>query len=64
MQTPEIHYRGGNILETLDAVIAFPSMTFYGCALTRQFESMGTYALNSSSAIAQSATNYFRFNYC
>ncbi|HMU67000.1 MAG TPA: RimK/LysX family protein, partial [Cellvibrionaceae bacterium] len=40
--TPEIHYRGGNILETLDAVIPRirPSMTFYGCALTRQFESM------------------------
>ncbi|HMW49492.1 MAG TPA: 30S ribosomal protein S6--L-glutamate ligase [Marinagarivorans sp.] len=59
--TPEIHYRGGNILETLDAVIPRirPSMTFYGCALTRQFESMGTYALNSSSAIAQSRDKLF-----
>lgn len=59
--TPEIHYRGGNILEKLDAVIPRirPSMTFYGCALTRQFESMGTYSLNSSSAIAQSRDKLF-----
>lgn len=58
---PEIHYRGGNILERLDAVIPRirPSMTFYGCALTRQFESMGTYALNTSSAIAQSRDKLF-----
>jgi ribosomal protein S6--L-glutamate ligase len=58
---PEIHYRGGNILETLDAVIPRirPSLTFYGCALTRQFESMGTYALNTSSAIAQSRDKLF-----
>ncbi|MEY4589049.1 MAG: hypothetical protein RL497_1125 [Pseudomonadota bacterium] len=58
---PEIHYRGGNILENLDAVIPRirPSMTFYGCALTRQFESIGTYALNSSSAIAQSRDKLF-----
>jgi ribosomal protein S6--L-glutamate ligase len=31
-----------------------PSITFYGCALTRQFQSMGVYALNTASAIAQS----------
>ena len=55
-EKPEIHYRGGNILDNLDAVIPRirPSMTFYGCALTRQFESMGTFTLNSSSAITQS----------
>lgn len=55
-EKPEIHYRGGNILDNLDAVIPRirPSMTFYGCALTRQFEGMGTFTLNSSSAITQS----------
>ncbi|MFV0304369.1 MAG: 30S ribosomal protein S6--L-glutamate ligase [Moheibacter sp.] len=55
-QTPEVHYRGGRILNELDAVIPRirPSMTYYGCALTRQFESLGVYALNSSSAITYS----------
>lgn len=53
---PEVHYRGGNIFEGFDAVIPRirPSLTFYGCALTRQFESMGIYCLNTASAIAQS----------
>lgn len=53
---PEVHYRGGRILNDLDAVIPRikPNMTFYGCALTRQFESMGIYSLNSASAIGQS----------
>lgn len=60
-EKPEIHYRGGNILDNLDAVIPRirPSMTFYGCALTRQFESMGTFTLNSSSAITQSRDKLF-----
>src|SRR5690606_22836110 len=55
-KTPEVHYRGGRILNELDAVIPRirPSMTFYGCALTRQFESLGVYALNSSAAITHS----------
>lgn len=55
-EEPEIHYRGGNILDSVDAVIPRirPSMTFYGCALTRQFESIGTFPLNSSSSITQS----------
>ncbi|MDD9959429.1 MAG: 30S ribosomal protein S6--L-glutamate ligase [Gammaproteobacteria bacterium] len=50
---PEIHYRGGRILNDLDAVIprVKPSITFYGCALVRHFESIGVYALNSSQAI-------------
>ena len=41
--SPEVHYRGGRILSHLDAVITRirPSLTFYGCALSRQFESMG-----------------------
>ncbi|WP_455217443.1 30S ribosomal protein S6--L-glutamate ligase [Kaarinaea lacus] len=53
---PEVHYRGGRVLNDLDAVITRipPSMTFYGCALARQFESMGVYTMNSSAAISQS----------
>lgn len=55
-RTPEVHYRGGRILNDLDAVIPRirPSMTYYGCALTRQFETLGVYALNTSSAISHS----------
>lgn len=54
--TPEIHYRGGRILNELDAVIPRirPSMTFYGCALIRQFESLGIHCLNTASAISKS----------
>ncbi len=54
--TPEIHYRGGRILNDLDAVIPRirPSITYYGCALTRQFEALKIFCLNTSSAITQS----------
>lgn len=54
--TPEIHYRGGRILNDFDAVIPRirPSMTFYGCALTRHFEALKVFSLNSSMAISQS----------
>lgn len=53
---PEVHYRGGKVLSELDGIIPRirPSVTFYGCALVRQFEAMGVYALNSASAITQS----------
>lgn len=53
---PEIHYRGGKILHRFDAIIPRirPSITFYGCALTRQFEALRVFCLNSSNAIAQS----------
>ncbi|MGH2665644.1 30S ribosomal protein S6--L-glutamate ligase [Flavobacterium sp.] len=53
---PEIHYRGGRVLDDFDAVIPRirPSMTYYGCALTRHFESLKVFALNSASAITQS----------
>jgi len=53
---PEIHYRGGKILDKFDAIIPRirPSITFYGCALTRQFEGMKVFCLNSSTAITQS----------
>ncbi|EED31977.1 alpha-L-glutamate ligase, RimK family [gamma proteobacterium NOR5-3] len=55
-ETPEIHYRGGWILNDFDAVIPRirPQLTFYGCALTRHFESIGVYPLNSASAISYS----------
>ncbi|MCP4076150.1 MAG: 30S ribosomal protein S6--L-glutamate ligase [Gammaproteobacteria bacterium] len=58
---PEVHYRGGKVLNDLDAVITRirPSVTFYGCALARQFESMGVYTINSSSAITQSRDKLF-----
>ncbi|MEJ2681586.1 MAG: 30S ribosomal protein S6--L-glutamate ligase [Gammaproteobacteria bacterium] len=54
--TPEVHYRGGIILNELDAVIPRikPSITFYGCALVRQFESIGIMSLNGANAISQS----------
>jgi len=60
-QTPEIHYRGGLILNQFDAVIPRirPSITFYGCALTRQFEALNVYCLNSSTAITQSRDKLF-----
>jgi ribosomal protein S6--L-glutamate ligase len=55
-KNPEMHYRGGRILEDFDAIIPRirPSATFYGTALTRHFEAMGVYTLNSASAITQS----------
>lgn len=55
-QKPEIHYRGGKILNQFDAIIPRirPSATFYGCALTRQFEALKVFCLNSSNAITQS----------
>lgn len=58
---PEIHYRGGRILNDFDAVIPRirPSMTYYGCAVTRHFESLKIYSLNSAAAIAQSRDKLF-----
>lgn len=58
---PEVHYRDGRVLNDLDAVIPRirPSMTFYGCALTRHFESLGVMALNSSEAITRSRDKLF-----
>lgn len=60
-KTPEVYYRGGRILNDLDAVIPRirPSMTYYGCALVRQFESLGVYVLNKSSAITHSRDKLF-----
>jgi ribosomal protein S6--L-glutamate ligase len=58
---PEIHYRGGIVLNDFDAVIPRirPSMTYYGCALTRQFEALKVFALNNAAAITQSRDKLF-----
>ncbi|WP_113907153.1 30S ribosomal protein S6--L-glutamate ligase [Aliidiomarina celeris] len=52
---PEIHMRG-KVLSDFDAVIPRigASITFYGTAVLRQFEMMGTYPLNESVAISRS----------
>lgn len=51
-----IHYRGNEALDDADIVIPRlkPSVTFYGCAVTRQFETAGTFCLNDSASIARS----------
>lgn len=53
---PEIHYRGGEVLAPFDAVIPRirPAMTFYGCAVLRQFEMSGAYCQNGSVSISRS----------
>ena len=60
-KNPEVHTRGGKTLNQLDAIIPRirPSITFYGCALVRQFENIGVYSLNSSLSIAQSRDKLF-----
>ncbi len=52
---PEVYY-DGKALPRYDAIIPRigPSMTFYGMAIIRQFESMGVYCLNNASAIGNS----------
>ncbi|MCW8908537.1 MAG: 30S ribosomal protein S6--L-glutamate ligase [Sedimenticola sp.] len=51
---PSIHYRG-ETLDDFQAVIPRigASITFYGCAVLRQFEMMGVYPLNESVAITR-----------
>ena len=51
---PSIHYKGEEI-QHFDAVIPRigSSITFYGCAVLRQFEMMGVYPLNESVAISR-----------
>lgn len=58
---PEIHYRGGRVLNDFDAIIPRirPSITFYGCALTRQFEALKVFTLNSAASITQSRDKLF-----
>ncbi len=55
MARPSIHYKGEAITD-VDAVIPRigASITFYGCAVVRQFEMMGVYSVNESVAIARS----------
>lgn len=52
---PSVHYRGKE-LEPYEAVIPRigASVTFYGAAVLRQFEMMGSYPLNESVAITRS----------
>lgn len=52
---PEIHYKGEK-LESFDAVVPRigASVTFYGTAVLRQFEMLGTYPLNESQGISRS----------
>ncbi|MEJ1223086.1 30S ribosomal protein S6--L-glutamate ligase [Sediminicola sp. 1XM1-17] len=59
--SPEIRYRGGNILKAYDAIIPRikPAVTFYGCALIRQFDTLGVYCQNSAEAITQSRDKLF-----
>jgi len=59
--SPEIRYRGGNVLNKFDAVIPRikPSVTFYGCALIRQFANLGVFCLNTAEAITQSRDKLF-----
>ena len=51
---PEIHYRG-EVIPPADAVIPRigASITFYGTAVVRQFEMMGTFCVNESVAISR-----------
>ncbi len=60
-QSPEVRYRGGKLIEGIHAVIPRirPSMTFYGCALLRQFKSIGSYCVNSAEAISHSRDKLF-----
>lgn len=52
---PSIHYEGTELVD-FDAIIPriHASVTFYGCAVVRQFEMMGVYAANDSISIARS----------
>lgn len=54
-RNPELYYRARK-LDRVDAVIPRigQSITFYGLAVVRQFETMGVYCVNESNAIARS----------
>lgn len=54
-QSPLIHYKGHD-LDDFDAIIPRigASITFYGCAVVRQFEMMGTFTVNKSMGITRS----------
>lgn len=58
---PEVRYRGGRILNNLDVIIPRlrPNLTFYGCALIRQFDSLGIFCANTWEAISRSRDKLF-----
>lgn len=53
---PKIYFGEGEVLENIDAIIPriSPSLTFYGCAVLRQLESLGVFCLNDPAAISRS----------
>jgi ribosomal protein S6--L-glutamate ligase len=53
---PTIHYRGSEVISNINAVIPRigASITFYGTAIVRQFETMGIYTLNNALSISRS----------
>lgn len=53
---PTVHYRGGEILKDVDAVIPRirPAITFYGAAVTNQFAASGAFCLNTALSITRS----------
>lgn len=59
--TPEVHYRGKKALDMFDAVIprVKPNLTYYACALLRQFETINVLCLNTSASIRQSRDKLF-----
>jgi ribosomal protein S6--L-glutamate ligase len=50
---PRVHYRGGEIIDNLDALIPRiePELSFFGTAVLRQFELLGVYPLNNSLSV-------------
>lgn len=54
-EKPSVHYKG-RLLDDFDAIIPRigASVTFYGCAVVRQFEMMKVYCVNESVAITRS----------
>lgn len=52
---PEVHYRGGEILDKFDAIIprVRPALSFYANAVLRQFEMQESYLLNGPIAIGR-----------
>lgn len=57
---PSVHYRGKELQADFDAVIPRigASITYYGTAVLRHFETMGIYTLNQSIAIARSRDKF------
>jgi len=58
---PEVRCRGGRVLDDLDAVITRMRVeeTLYGCAIARQFESIGVLSANSSKALSHARDRFY-----